>query len=121
MSSVYGNPSEYGLRLIGSVDMGSYEWCKLAAFQRISDEVVVWANDSGCSCTYFLEGSDVEGLVPLSADYAAVWRKWYRDSTGTYGGFSDERDALEKLIRDVGKILSDQRRTSLRKVASHDA
>ena len=113
--SVYGRPEEYGLKIIGSVDLGSWEWSKLAVFQREADGVILWATDSGCSCTYFLDGSDADGLSPLDAYYAETWRRWYRTNAEGYGSFSDERDALEKLIRDVGQIVSSQRRASLRK------
>jgi hypothetical protein len=115
MSDIYYAPEEHGVTLLGYVDLGQYEWCALGVFQRDSDGAILYATDSGCSCYGFLDGEGVDALTPLGAGYAEEWRRWYRENAANYGEFSDERDALEKLVRQVGQILSDQRRANLRK------
>lgn len=114
MSGIYYDPSKYGVKLLGYVDLGSYDWSALGVFQREADGAILWATDSGCSCYGFLDGEGIDALFPLRSNFADEWRKWYREQSSSYGEFSDERDALEKLIREVKQILSEQRRARLK-------
>ncbi|MGX1133221.1 hypothetical protein RKD49_005411 [Streptomyces glaucescens] len=98
MTDVYSNPAAYGVKLVGTIDLGDYDWAMLGVFQRESDGAILWATDQGCSCWGFLDGEGVESLDPLPDDYAHRWRKWYRDNKQHW---NDERDALESLIRKV--------------------
>jgi len=119
VSGIYYNPEEYGVRLVGSVDLGSYDWCGLYVFQREADGALLWGTDSGCSCYGPFDNEGAEALESVPVGYGTKWRAWYRDNARSYGEFDSERDALEKLIGKVGQILSEQRRVQLRKVG-HD-
>lgn len=65
--NIYYEPEKYGLKPIGEIDWssGSYEFDLTVVWQRELDGVLVYAEDSGCSCPSPFESAGVDDLVVL--------------------------------------------------------
>lgn len=106
--NVYYNPEKSGLKILGEIDTAdSYEFTKLVVWERIEDGVLFWGTDSGCSCPSPFEDTDsVEHLdrIDNASRFASDARTWLRESS--YPAVSaDDRDAMERLIRQVQRRM----------------
>lgn len=70
MANIYYNPDEFGYELVGTLDDDSlsYEFHMIGVWRRLSDGMLFWAEDSGCSCpSPFEDYTDPSGewMVPI--------------------------------------------------------
>lgn len=104
--NVYYNPEKHGLTPLGEVDTAdSYEFAKLVVWRRDEDGVMFWATDSGCSCPSPFEDADsVDDLTRIDdvSKFSREARTWLREQ---YDVRADDRDALERIIRQVQRRM----------------
>lgn len=67
MTDMYSSPEKFGLTMIGEIDWssGCYEFDLTVVWQRDSDGVFVYGEDSGCSCPGYFDNQGVENLTVL--------------------------------------------------------
>lgn len=107
--TIYYDPEEYGLRLIGSMDWSDrYDGFDITAVWR--DHAGRWlvGSDSGCSCPGEFDGQRVEDLVTFDTPQAALesirtGREVDPDTQDGYAVLAElvmrEADAGEKTVR----------------------
>jgi hypothetical protein len=69
MSNVYYNPEDFGLEVVGSVDVGEmYEFDMFVVFRETATGRIGYATDSGCSCPSPFEDTEIDDI-----EWAPSW------------------------------------------------
>ncbi len=65
--NIYYDPEKFGLEQVGEIDFssGAYEFDLTVVWRRVSDDALVYAEDSGCSCPSPFESTGVDELIVL--------------------------------------------------------
>jgi hypothetical protein len=68
MGTIYYSPEDYGLKMLGSMELRNepYEFDIVAVWQDVETDKVYYAHDSGCSCPVPFEYETRESLTELS-------------------------------------------------------
>lgn len=69
MSDLYSNPEDFGLTPVGEIDWSDGNYCFdfTVVWQRKSDGVFVYGEDSGCSCPSPFEDQGIEDLQRITS------------------------------------------------------
>jgi hypothetical protein len=65
MSNPYYNPEKFGLSILGEVEfIGGYEYDTVVVWRTVNGSLL-WAEDSGCSCSSPFDDHGIDELSPV--------------------------------------------------------
>lgn len=98
----YYHPENRGLEIVAEIEFtGDYEFDKIVVWRKLSDNSLVWACDSGCSCpSPFEDYTDDASLERLSN-----W-EYFEDTVKSRCDYSYSGADRDAFLREVKSALN---------------